>query len=366
MAAAAALSLSMIGAITLITPAATLSVKAAGKNNTNNTDIANASWVRDYTDVEAAGYADYEDSEKYFLLFSDVWDMAFEFKDSYYPDYKRNEAVMAALDSYMGINMAENTLLSGYIQKLYESGYLEKEDIRELGFTDEMITTWVKGEYKEGNMAEGEAAEPEYDVCETYTVWTTDAVHYRALPGTEYEFAGDLDKYEELTVTGTAEKNGLKWCYFITSSGVSGFITDKCVTAENPGNRTFFYYDFESGSTKTLTFTNEDPYKIDRIIEEKIEQNNAYIEKNYDYPVENTADTVLETNEESTDNASAGNTQNETEMQTAEAEDHSTVITILNILEIICAVFTAISLCGIIVVAVKEKKKAAGKSINRR
>lgn len=356
MAAAAASSLSMIamiGAITLITPAATLSVKAAEKNNT---DIADVSWVHDYTDEEAAGYADYEESEKYFMLFSDVWDMAFELKDSYYPDYRRNEAVMAALDSYMGINMTEDTLLSGYIQKFYENGYLEKEDVWELGFSDAAIATWKKGEYKEGIMADDVAAgEPEYDACEAYTAWTTDAVHYRALPGTEYGFAGDLDKYEELTVTGTTEKNGLKWCYFTTSSGVSGFITDKCVTAENPGNRTFSYYDFESGSTKTLTFMDEDPYKIDRIIEEKIEQNNAYIGENYDYPVENAS--VDAEQESSTEDSPEESRQDETGEQAEEKEKHLTAINILNVLEVISAVFVVVSVCGIITVVAKEKKK---------
>lgn len=316
------------------------------------------SWICNYPELD--DYKDDANYELYKIIFQDIWQYAFNDKDYVYPDLTTDQAINKALEPYVdGVSFPMHEILSNYFRQMYIEGYVSEETARLLGFDDEWVNSLQTQTLKNGITAQT----PQYEPCDSFKVWTIADIHYRGQAGTEYEFIGDLPIHSELDIIGkctttetslTGTEKNVQWYCFRDNQDRMGFVTSIGVTEDNPRNRSFSYYNYESKEQRTLNFVDEDPYVIDNMINDLLVKNKEYVEKQYSYPVSRELP-----DETTADGNSSDSTESVLQADTESASDiqnQSNMSGVLTIIAVLCAVICIVSFIGIIV-TVKGKKK---------
>ena len=327
--------------------------------------IADMSWISNYPELKK--YKDDANHDLYEMLIKDVWQYAFNDKDIIYPDLTVDQAVMKALEPYIdGVTFPSHQLLTNYFSQLYIEGYISNDVLYKLGYSEDWVDTLQLQQNKIGS---SEAAQtPQYEPCDTFTVWTTTDINYRGQAGAEYEFIGELPVHTQMDVIGTyttIEKNlegsekEIQWFCFVDEQDRMGFVSDMNITYENPRNRTFSYYNYESSEKVTLNFQDENPDVIDKIIDDRLTKNKEYVEKKYSYPVSRYLQDEGNDNADNNDIVSTDETQDTVDNESDEkiVQNNDRILSILNFVEIFCAAICVVSLIGIFIVSHKRKKK---------
>lgn len=325
--------------------------------------IADMSWISNYPELEK--YKDDANYDLYEMLIKDVWQYAFNDKDIIYPDLTVDQAVMKALEPYVdGVTFPSHQLLTNYFSQLYTEGYISNYVLYQLGYPEKWVETLQQNEIKDSETAQT----PQYEPCDMFTVWTTTDINYRGQAGAEYEFIGELPVHTQIDVIGTyttIEKNlegsekEIQWFCFMDEQDRMGFVSDMNITYENPRNRIFSYYNYDSKEKVTLNFQDEDPDVIDKIIDDRLTQNKEYVEKKYSYPVSRDLQDESNDNADKNDIVSADEAQDTVDSESDEkiVQNNDRILSILNIVKIFCAAICVVSLIGIFVVFRRGKKK---------